>query len=310
LCELTGFIAHDTSGNPSFPNIPRGEIGECVENVKAIGFTVESEGDCEGKEVYIALYKEDERDWRIENSERNAPYSLQGNNGNDIFGDRHDNGKYSLFAVVKGFPHTAIMQKFELEDCDGVPGTRFNDRMRSCLDLNGNGVVRDFATDSSDCDYTNLPDGSFQMSCQVTFEEGVNARIPLGDAGSGDDEIVDAQCPEPGSQVIKRDCDDEDVKTWFKNAFIVGDFCDAVPNYHQTLNADEEEGKCTCKEDFNTPPLKGNCGKIEPEPGSEGNSGRTGCSDKRCEAAVCEWDSFCCGDFLCRKVIIVVIAFQ
>jgi len=162
------------------------------------------------------------------------------------------------------------------------------DKMRSCLDASGNRVVRDYDANLDDCSYTNDDAGRFFSNCEVTFAEGVDTENV-----EDRDMIVPAVC---GSANLDRDCANQDVTDWFKAIFIVIDqnFCEVADDYQQTLTQNDGD-TCTCKETYSTCPLTGNCGLIEPV--NKGDSGRTGCNIEACQKVVCDWDSFCCGEF-------------
>lgn len=159
-------------------------------------------------------------------------------------------------------------------DDDTRLGNGYNvvfDRMRSCLDVNGDRFRSD---DFGDCTYLTSPAGSFEQRCVATF--------------SGGDASL---CPDADTTITRR-CDSKETQADWET-FFVPDLCLAYPDYLQTLTGNGD-GTCTCVETFSTPPLPENCGLIEPDEG--GNSGRPGCSDRACSDVVCDIDGYCCGD--------------
>lgn len=119
-CALSTFFAHESEGG-RFRSTPIGPIeeGGCVENVESMGFTIGSLGDCSRDDVYVALYGPDFSNWREDGLEESAPFALNGNRGSDnyrIRGKARREGDYTLFAVVRGKPETAVMRKFEIKD--------------------------------------------------------------------------------------------------------------------------------------------------------------------------------------------------
>lgn len=150
------------------------------------------------------------------------------------------------------------------------------DKMRSCLDAEGKKVILDDKL--SACNYVTYKDGSFEQICQNMFK-------------NGDDSV----CPEKSDDglPIVRDNTSEDVVSFWKESSVD---ISLVPDYELTLTPLGKSGTCKCGEKFRTKPLPGNCGFPEyDEPGA--SSGRLGCSDPKCNATVCDQDSFCCGDF-------------
>ena len=165
-----------------------------------------------------------------------------------------------------------------------------DDKARSCLDADGNVLRRVFPKHRKDCTYT-TENGSFFERCQVFFEEGDHNATLCG--GRDSEDPVPAVCPKAADPPIIRDCEDPDLLA--RLTFLQLPTCQALPNYVQTLTS-VLSTKCSCVESYSTPPLVGNCGKIEQFPSSKGEDGRSGCSVDACQDAVCAVDSFCCGE--------------
>jgi len=118
VCECTGFSFYDSNASAPQPalRINRVTGGYCSASGR-YGIVADfTDGECDDPDrVTLRLLKPGERDGDV-NTESTGPFSLYENNGDDIFGNHLDDGKYILSAVPDENPGNGCCEKVCL-DC-------------------------------------------------------------------------------------------------------------------------------------------------------------------------------------------------